>query len=368
MKIGTYPEARILILDEDEVRAQKLGSLLTNSGFKNIAYQTSREQGLDAYLCTDPDLVVFALREEDPDGLEFLGELTNLLSRRVYVPILAVADYYSQKVKEDSLEAGAMDFMTRPFDVTETILRINNLLHTRQLHLNLERDNQNLESRVYERTKELELAYSEVLERLALASEYRDDDTGLHTERVAALSTAIGLKMGLLDTDSELIGKAALLHDVGKIGIPDEILLKPTTLTTEEMFTMQKHVEIGSALLSNSKSKLLRLAEIIARTHHEKWNGNGYIGLTGEEIPLPGRIVAVADVFDSLVSRRPYREPWLVGDAIAEIRHQSGAHFDPDVVDAFLLVALEGFPEPYSLLFEEDPKLCDSVFTSSYAT
>jgi putative two-component system response regulator len=210
------------------------------------------------------------------------------------------------------------------------LLRIRNLLQTR-FHSLL------LESQVRERTEELEKAQIETLQRLAQAAEYRDDDTGLHTRRVGATCGQLAALLGFPPKQVELIIRAAPLHDVGKIGIADGVLLKPGKLTDEEFDIMRKHTIIGATMLSGSGSPWLQLAEEIALSHHERWDGRGYPRkLAGEEIPLIGRIVAVADVFDALTHERPYKTAWPVADAIAEISAQSGKQFDERVVQAFM--------------------------------
>jgi PAS domain S-box-containing protein len=198
-----------------------------------------------------------------------------------------------------------------------------------------------LEASVRERTQDLERAQLETLQRLAIASEYRDDDTGLHTKRVGLTAGRIATELGLPPEQVQVLLRAAPLHDVGKIGIGDSILLKPGKLTAEEFETMKQHTVIGSKMLSDSTSAWLQMAEEIALTHHERWNGQGYPqGLCGEDIPLVGRIVAVADVFDALTHERPYKPAWPVAEAINEIQLQSGTQFDPAVVSAFLALAL----------------------------
>lgn len=195
------------------------------------------------------------------------------------------------------------------------------------------------EARVAERTRELEQAQLEIVMRLAIAAEYRDDKTGEHTWRVGRNAGLIAQELGLPETDVSSIRSAARLHDVGKIGIPDSILLKPGRLTLEEVEEMRKHTHIGARILSGGHSSLLRLSEQIALSHHERWDGNGYpYGLSGDNIPIAGRIVAVADVFDALTHERPYKRAWSVGEALAEIERQSGSQFDPQVVQACLKV------------------------------
>src|SRR5256885_8824268 len=196
---------------------------------------------------------------------------------------------------------------------------------------------QTLESKVAEQMRRLGTSRAEALRRLALAAEYRDDASSQHTERVGATSAAIAVQLGLAPAEVELLREAAPLHDVGKLAIPDAILLRPGKLTVEEYELVKTHAELGARLLSGSSSPVLQMAAVIAASHHERWDGNGYPeGLAGEEIPLVGRVVAVADVYDALTHDRPYKSLWPVEQAIAEIRRAAGSQFDPRVVDAFL--------------------------------
>jgi putative two-component system response regulator len=200
-----------------------------------------------------------------------------------------------------------------------------------------------LERKVAERTYELDDAHAETLQLLAVAVEYRDDDTFHHTERVGALAAEIATRLGLRDEQVRRLREAAPLHDVGKIAIPDRILLKPGSLTAEEHRVMEAHAALGARLLARSSSPVLQMAAVIAATHHEWWNGTGYpSGLAGERIPIVGRIVAVADVFDALTHQRPYKPAWPVARAIARVKRGAGTQFDPRVVEAFLAVREEG--------------------------
>ncbi len=202
------------------------------------------------------------------------------------------------------------------------------------------RDNELLEERVRERTKELWETQIEVVQRLGVAMDWRDAETGLHIERIGCFCERLGLAVGMKPAEAELLRHASALHDVGKVGIPDEILSKPGPLSAEEWETMKAHTTIGGNILAGSASALVQLSETIALTHHEHWDGNGYpLGLRGEQIPLPGRICAVCDFFDALLSARPYKEPWPFARAIAEIELLSGSQFDPKLVRAFLEIA-----------------------------
>jgi CHASE2 domain-containing sensor protein len=205
--------------------------------------------------------------------------------------------------------------------------------------------NEVLEDRVAERTEEVRATQLELISRLGRAAERRDTDTGEHIERMSYLCARVGRDMGMSAEESETFRHAAAMHDIGKIGIPDRVLLKEGALDAEEWDVMRTHTVIGADVLANSPSPLLQMAETVARTHHERWDGTGYpAGLSGEDIPLVGRICAICDAFDALTSRRPYKEPWPIADALKELREQRGRHFDPAVVDAFF--ALDPMPEP----------------------
>jgi CHASE2 domain-containing sensor protein len=197
--------------------------------------------------------------------------------------------------------------------------------------------NEALEEAVHERTAELRETQLEIIHRLAAATESRDEETGLHLERIGLLCERVGLVLGLSAAEAETLRHASLLHDVGKIAVPDAILTKPGKLTEEEWVVMRRHAEAGAHILSGSSAPIMRMAEEIALTHHERWDGGGYpAGLAGEQIPLVGRICAVCDVFDALLSPRPYKDPWPLQDALDELRRERGKHFDPAVVDAFM--------------------------------
>jgi response regulator RpfG family c-di-GMP phosphodiesterase len=199
------------------------------------------------------------------------------------------------------------------------------------------RDNEVLEERVRERTAELHDTQLEIIQRLGQAVDSRDEETGEHIDRITTLAHRLAAAAGVDRDGAEMISRASAMHDVGKVAIPDRILSKPGPLDPEERATMQTHARMGANILAGSRSPLIRLAEEIALTHHERWDGGGYpAGLAGEDIPLSGRIVAVCDVFDALVSRRPYKEPWPVERALGEIADQAGRHFDPRLAELFV--------------------------------
>jgi putative two-component system response regulator len=291
----------------------------------------------DLYIQHRPDLILLDLHMPHLTGLEVMDRL-NEIAEASYLPILILSADLTPEARRDALSHGAKDFVGKPFMQDELLLRIRTLLETRMIYLQIQSQNLVLEAKVRERTRALEEAQIEILERLAVAAEFRDDNTGQHTQRVGQMSALIARQLGQSDSQVALIRRGAELHDVGKIGIPDTILLKIGRLTDDEFAVVKTHTVIGARILSGGKFPLLRLSEEIAFTHHERWDGNGYAGIRGADIALAGRIVAVADVFDALTQQRPYKPAWPVADAIGEIDRQRGRQFDPDVVDAFLRV------------------------------
>ena len=333
------PTARILMVDDEQANLDLLRRILEPVGFKNLEGTVDPFQVLPLCRQRQPDLVLLDIAMPGKNGFEVLAEIREQMEEEEYLPVLVLTSDHSPETKRRSLSAGAQDFLTKPLSPAEVRLRVRNLLETRFLHLALRDHNRHLEERVRERTAELEEAHAEILARLARATEYRDDETGEHTRRVGRLSGAIAQELGLDPEEVSLIQRVAPLHDVGKIGIPDDILLHPGRLTPEHMKVMRSHTEIGGDLMAGSGIPLLDLAEQIARTHHERWDGSGYpAGLSGEEIPIAGRIVGVADSFDALSHRRPYEPAWTAEDAWWEIARKAGTDFDPGVVDAFTKV------------------------------
>ena len=332
-----HSRARILIVDDEITNIQLLRRLLERAGFTRIATTCDPRDARTLYVEFRPDLILLDLHMPDMDGLAVMQEL-NQIAEATYLPILILTGDVSPEARRDALSRGAKDFLHKPFSPDEVLLRINTLLETRFLYLQIQSQNQMLDAKVRERTRELEAAQIEIIERLAKAAEFRDDNTGQHTERVGQMAALIARHIGLPDAQVSLIRRAAPLHDVGKIGIPDTILLKLGKLTEDEFEVVKTHTTIGARILSGSRFPILRLAEEIAFSHHERWDGYGYAGIRRESIPLAGRFVAVADVFDALTQQRPYKEAWPVTDAIAEIERQRARHFDPTLVDAFLRV------------------------------
>ena len=277
-----------------------------------------------------PQLVMLDL---DPDGLDCLATLAPWVET---MPVIAIAAAGAADKRRRARELGAKDFLSKPLDPTEIVARVENVLAASQLS-----------AQGGELNLELEQTRFESLERIARLAEYRDDATYEHPQRVGRTASLLADKLGLAPDVVKAIGTAAPLHDVGKVGVPDRILLKPSRLTAAEFELMKSHTLIGAEILAGSSWPVLQLAEEIAISHHERWDGTGYPeGTLEDEIPMSGRIVIVADNFDALTHSRPYAEAWDAEKAAAEIRRQSGQHFDPDVVEAFGALDLDFLLSP----------------------
>ncbi|WP_243713393.1 response regulator [Luteimonas terrae] len=288
--------------------------------------------------CDDhrPDLLLLDYRMPVVDGLEFARRFRRPLLHRD-VPIVLVTVVGDEPIRQAALEAGVIDFLVKPVRPRELRARCRNLLQLRQQSESVKQRALSLEQRLLKSMHEVEERERETLTRLARAIAYRDASTSANLERVAAVAGMVAEAMGLFEDEVRMIELAAPLHDIGKIAIPDAILMKPGPLTAEEMATMREHPQIGYELLSNSENRFIQLSALIALRHQERYDGTGYPdGLAGEQIPLEARIVAIADVFDALMSKRPYKRGWSIEEALAYIGENSGRHFDPRCVEAML--------------------------------
>jgi putative two-component system response regulator len=322
----------ILAVDDEEANLLLLRRLLERAGYRRVMTTREPTQVPLLFMEKRPALVLLDLHMPEMDGFELMERLGPVDG----VPFLVLTADATDETKRRALALGARDFLTKPLDGIELMLRVRNLLQVQHLQSRLLEHNASLENQVAARTHDLERARLEILDRLALAAEYRDDATQEHARRIGRTSALLAPRLDWPARDVELIRRAAPLHDIGKIGIPDGILLKPGRLRPDEFERIKAHATIGAEILSDSASAVLRLAERIAISHHERWDGRGYPrGLAGEEIPVAGRIVAVADVFDALTHARPYKEPWPLERAVAEILSQAHRQFDPRVVEAF---------------------------------
>jgi len=332
-------DATIVFVDDEPVNLTLLGKILERAGYRRLVPCGDPRAAPGLLTEHDADLLITDLHMPEMDGLELISTVTQMRSADDWFPIAVITADVSPDAERDALSRGAKDFITKPFRATQIELRVENLLRTRILHEALRRHVDHLEELVRERTFELETARLDLLERLALAAEFRDYVTGRHTQRVGELCGLLAEQLGLPAPEVDLLRRAAPLHDVGKIGIPDAILLKPGRLDEDEFRTMREHVDVGVRLLAQGQSELMVLAEKVALTHHERWDGSGYPrGLSGDDIPLVGQIVAIADVFDTLINARPYKPAWKLETAIAEIRRKSGRWFSPRIVEAFMTV------------------------------
>jgi putative two-component system response regulator len=330
-----FARARVLVVDDAPANIELLRAVLQGAGDVEVTGVTDSSRVLALVDECDPHLILLDLHMPPPTGMEVLEQLRERFADGG-PPVLMLTGDTTLDVRRRALGLGARDFVTKPFDVLEIELRVRNLLQARRSDLSLASRADELEAAVRARTEELEDARLEALERLALAAEYRDDHTGDHTRRVARTARLLGERLGLSARELDLLELAAPLHDVGKIAVPDAVLLKPGRLTADELTVVRSHVTVGARILGGSDSPLLRLAEGIALRHHERWDGGGYPdGLAGEEILLPARIVAVADVFDALLCARPYKPAWPLERAVAEVIAGAGTQFCPATAAAF---------------------------------
>ena len=326
----------VLLLDDNPVNLKWLELLVQRLDQAQFVSFTDPLAALDHARSQRVDLVVVDYLMPEMNGLEFIAAF-RALEGADSIPLLMITAHDEKDVRYRALEAGAYDFLPKPVDAAEFVARARNLLKLREASLRLVDHAAWL-------TREVELATREIREReretvmsLVKAAGYRDYETGAHISRVAHYAYLIAQGLQLSAQDQVLVLDAAAMHDIGKVGIPDHILLKPGRLDEAEMAIMREHPSLGHDLLKGSSSRLLQAGAIIALGHHEKFDGSGYPqGLGGEDIPLFGRIVAVADVFDALTSERPYKKPWALEEAADYLRAQRGLHFDPQCVDVFL--------------------------------
>ncbi len=346
--------ARILMIDDYQANLELLEAIVTGAGYTSVLATTDSREAQKLYKAFAPHLVLLDISMPYLDGFQVM-ELLKEIEDDSYIPVLVLTALQDEETRMKALASGAQDFLTKPFNNLEVLTRIRNMLTVRLLHNQVINQNIILEEKVKIRTLELEKTRLEIIHRLGQAAEYRDTETGAHIIRISRMSAFMGKFAGMDTPDIDLLLHASPMHDLGKIGIPDTVLLKPGKLTPEEWQAMAAHTIIGGKLLDGHDADLMILARDIALTHHEKWDGTGYPnGLKREKIPLFGRIVALADVFDALTSKRPYKEPYPVEKAVAIIQAGRGAHFDPDLVDLFLTHIDEFVKIKQALSDEED--------------
>jgi putative two-component system response regulator len=350
--------AKIMIVDDEPTNIKVVRRLLEIEGYRNFV--TTTDSSAAFYLIEDqrPNLVLLDLMMPMVSGIDILSSIRQD-SARSFLPIIILTAATDRDTRLQALEQGATDFITKPVDPSDLIPRVRNVLAMMQYQRRLADHAADLETAVRQRTAELEASREDVLHCLARAAEYRDHDTGQHVLRVGRYARIIAEELGMPPETVHALEQAARLHDVGKIGVPDDILLKAGELTDAEFSNMKKHsgfgkkilqqcsideqdrmkrhTEVGAQILKVGTSPILEMATRVALTHHEWWDGNGYpLGLQGEDIPLEGRITAVADAFDALNSQRCYKEAYPLEQCFATIEAESGTHFDPQIVSAFM--------------------------------
>ena len=338
---------RILIVDDEEASRQILSDLTESLGYE----VETAEDGEEALALTKLgiNLIIADLKMPGMDGYELLSRIRSDTESQ-NLPVIVITGLNDADNRSRSFEAGANDFIPKPVNLAELRTRISTHLTIQDLKATISRHQDEMESTIEDRTNSLRItleevvearranyqAYKEMIYRLGVAAEMKDKDTASHIDRVSRYCAILAEAAGLSPGEVEVISFASPMHDVGKIGVPDQILLKPGPLDPEEWNIMKQHTVYGARLLSDSSSDLLSAGELMALTHHEKWDGSGYPeGLAGEEIPLMGRICALADVFDAMTNTRPYQESMSNEYVLDFIRKEKGTHFDPDILDLF---------------------------------
>ena len=336
--------AKILVVDDEKKSLRSLEAMLLSLGYQ-VILANNGEEAIEKVRQTPPEVILLDSLMPKMDGFEVTRHLKGDGVPKT-ISLIMMTARVGEENRAKALKAGADDLLTKPVSRTELKVRIDSVLKLRAYY-NFRRNYQEeMEAEVAKRTESLKQALEKVhkasldtVYRLSRAAEYKDVDTSAHIERMSHYSAAIANQLGLNQEFREFILYAAPMHDIGKIGIPDRVLLKPSELDPDEWEIMKQHTTIGAQILQGAEANFIKLAEVIALTHHEKWDGSGYPqGLKGPEIPLSGRIVAIADVFDALTSERLYKSPLPLEKSFAIIKEGRGSHFDPEVVDAFFAI------------------------------
>ncbi|WP_054943496.1 HD domain-containing phosphohydrolase [Paenibacillus ihuae] len=330
-----YKLTKIMIIDDVRANTLLLEKLFTLEGYSNISVIDDPERALQAIQEEAPEVLLLDLNMPTVSGFDILMRLNEQKSPLVSSVIIITA-YQDSVFLHRALRLGVRDFLTKPFDPVEIVHKVKLLTEANQQRRLQEAQTRHVESLLQQHIFELEELQQEYVQRLLQTMKHKDNETGKHLLRISNYVYILAKRMGLDENACHKLKLASALHDIGKLSIPDHILHKEGKLTAEEFEVIKEHTTKGAALLAGSRNGVLILAESIALTHHEKWDGSGYPqALRGEEIPLEGRITAVCDVFDALISKRSYKAAWSGEEALAELQRQSGLHFDPEVVRAF---------------------------------
>lgn len=329
-------EAKILIVDDQEPNTKLLKRILQSFKYTNIDILLDPREVLGYCEESTPDLILLDLKMPFMDGFEVMEKIKSIVDPLfVQVIMISAQDEHSNKLR--ALDLGIVDFISKPFDNIEVILRINKALELKSLHEELKTKNESLQCEVNIKSQLLEDMQMELIDRLMLTAEFRDTNTGYHIARIGYFAMHLAELAGLNEKECEIIFHASKMHDIGKIGIADDILLKADKLTEDEMNLMKLHTVKGAKILSGSKSEILRCAERIAHNHHEHWDGSGYpAGISGESIDIESRITTICDIFDALFSSRPYKPAWDIISIIDELKSIKGIYTDPMLTDLFI--------------------------------
>ena len=329
-------QQRILICDDSITNVLILAELLESELGIQVEKVTDPRKVQPLMQEQDFDLLLLDIEMPHIDGFQVMEQVRNT-HHMDQLPIAILTGHTDSQTRNRALENGANDFINKPFDQTEVKLRVSNLLKIRQSYKFQKLYNKELEKKVEQRTRDLNEATENLIYQLAMAGEIRDRETGQHVVRVGKYARYFAEKVGLPAELCFMIEKTAPMHDIGKIGIPDAILLKEDSLTDDEKKIMNTHPELGAQLLGEHPSLLVQMAASIALSHHEKWNGSGYPrALQGESIPIEGRITCISDVLDALMTQRPYKEAWPIEKIVEFIRQEAGVTFDPELAAIFL--------------------------------
>jgi putative two-component system response regulator len=328
----------VVVVDDEALIAEYVAKIVEEVGTTDVHVYSNPAEVVESWFDRLPDLLITDYQMPGMNGVELIERFR--AAHKTPVPIIVVTADAQRETRSDALAAGASDFLRKPVDRDEVRIRVQNMLALREGQRAAERRAEDLHREVLAATAAISAREEETILSLARAMEYRDWETGGHIVRMATYSRLIAEQLDLPEgLDPEQIFKAAPLHDVGKIGVPDHILLKPASLSESEYHAMQRHAEIGYEILQACTGEILQLGSQIALTHHERMNGSGYPrGLVGDEIPLVGRIVAIADVFDALTSSRPYKQAWTYDAAFANLEEEAGEIYDEACVAAFLSI------------------------------
>jgi putative two-component system response regulator len=350
LSLADILHGKVLIVDDQEVNVILLERMLRGAGYVSITSTMDPGQVCELHLKNRYDLILLDLQMPGMDGFQVMERLKEI-EPDGYLPVLVITAQPGHKLR--ALQAGAKDFLSKPIELSEVLARVHNMLEVRLLHKELHNYNDVLELRVWERTVDLQESYLETIFTMTRAAEYKDTDTGAHVQRISYYSRELARALGLDEAFVDKIFFASPMHDIGKIGIPDHILLKPGALTLDEWVIMRGHASMGSKILGASKSSYLKMGAEIALNHHERWNGGGYPnGKRGEAIPLAARILNICDIYDALRSKRPYKTAFDHRKTVFIIAHGDD-RTQPDFFDPVILATFKQNHQSFREIFEE---------------